>query len=97
MAAVLLEPSTRMLHIGPHKTGTTAVQGALHQARERLPAPAGVDHALGGQSFPSQVQSALDGGGAGLVRADMQQPGTRLEQDRSHNSPGFFAAPPLGF
>ena len=36
MAAVLLEPGTRLLHIGPHKTGTTAIQGALHLARERL-------------------------------------------------------------
>ena len=38
MAAALLEPGTRLLHIGPHKTGTTAVQGALHLARERLAA-----------------------------------------------------------
>jgi hypothetical protein len=36
MAAALLEPGTRLLHIGPHKTGTTAIQGALHLARERL-------------------------------------------------------------
>ena len=38
MAAALLEPGTRLLHIGPHKTGTTAIQGALHLARERLAA-----------------------------------------------------------
>ena len=38
MAAVLLELGTRLLHIGPHKTGTTAIQGALHLARERLTA-----------------------------------------------------------
>src|SRR5436190_417518 len=38
MAAVLLEPGSRLLHIGPHKTGTTAIQGALHPARERLAA-----------------------------------------------------------
>ena len=38
MAAVLLEPGSRLLHIGPHKTGTTAIQGALHLARERLAA-----------------------------------------------------------
>jgi hypothetical protein len=36
MAAVLLGTGTRLLHIGPHKTGTTTVQGALHLARERL-------------------------------------------------------------
>ncbi len=38
MAAVLLDPGIRLLHIGPHKTGTTAIQGALHLARERLAA-----------------------------------------------------------
>jgi hypothetical protein len=31
-----LQPGVRLLHIGPHKTGTTAVQGAFHLARERL-------------------------------------------------------------
>ncbi|MGW8066103.1 hypothetical protein ACVV2G_28460 [Streptomyces ziwulingensis] len=29
-------PGTRLLHIGPHKTGTTALQGAFHQARVEL-------------------------------------------------------------
>jgi hypothetical protein len=33
---LLLPEGTRLLHIGPHKTGTTAVQGAFHLARERL-------------------------------------------------------------
>lgn len=33
-----LPDGTRLVHIGPHKTGTTAVQGALHLARERLAA-----------------------------------------------------------
>ncbi|WP_376730501.1 hypothetical protein [Streptomyces broussonetiae] len=32
-----LPPGTRLLHIGPHKTGTTAIQGALFAAKERLP------------------------------------------------------------
>ena len=36
-----LQVGTRLLHIGPHKTGTTAIQGAFHLARERL-ADAGV-------------------------------------------------------
>jgi hypothetical protein len=36
MAADLLRAGTRLVHIGPHKTGTTAIQGALHLARERL-------------------------------------------------------------
>ncbi len=38
MAADLPGTGTRLLHIGPHKTGTTAIQGALHLARERLAA-----------------------------------------------------------
>lgn len=29
-------PGTRLLHIGPHKTGTTALQGAFHIARGEL-------------------------------------------------------------
>ncbi|MFF4569190.1 hypothetical protein [Streptomyces sp. NPDC001410] len=32
-----LPAGTRLLHIGPHKTGTTAIQGALFAAKERLP------------------------------------------------------------
>jgi hypothetical protein len=31
-----LQAGVRLLHIGPHKTGTTTVQGALHRAREKL-------------------------------------------------------------
>jgi hypothetical protein len=33
-----LEAGARLLHIGPHKTGTTAIQGAFHLARGRLAA-----------------------------------------------------------
>jgi hypothetical protein len=33
-----LQAGVRLVHIGPHKTGTTAVQGALQAARERLAA-----------------------------------------------------------
>jgi hypothetical protein len=32
----VLQPGGVLLHIGPHKTGTTAVQGALHTQREQL-------------------------------------------------------------
>jgi hypothetical protein len=35
---LLLQAGACLLHIGPHKTGTTTVQGALHGARERLAA-----------------------------------------------------------
>ena len=34
--AATLPLGTRILHIGPHKTGTTAVQAALHDARAEL-------------------------------------------------------------
>ncbi len=34
--AALLPPGTRLVHIGPHKTGTTALQQALHAARDQL-------------------------------------------------------------
>jgi hypothetical protein len=33
---ILLPEGTRLLHIGPHKTGTTTVQAAFHQNREEL-------------------------------------------------------------
>ena len=33
--ALLLPEGTRLLHIGPPKTGTTTIQGAFHEARER--------------------------------------------------------------
>ncbi|MEV1077660.1 hypothetical protein AB0I98_05305 [Streptomyces sp. NPDC050211] len=38
-AAVItpLPTGTRLLHIGPHKTGTTAIQGALFEAKDALP------------------------------------------------------------
>jgi hypothetical protein len=35
---LLLPPDARLLHIGPHKTGTTTVQGAFQRAREHLAA-----------------------------------------------------------
>ncbi|MFF5185168.1 hypothetical protein ACFY30_15515 [Streptomyces sp. NPDC000345] len=33
-----LPAGTRLLHIGPHKTGTTSIQGALFDAKDRMPA-----------------------------------------------------------
>jgi hypothetical protein len=33
-----LQVGARLLHIGPHKTGTTMIEDALHPARERLAA-----------------------------------------------------------
>ena len=42
---------TRLLHIGPHKTGTSAIQGALFLARERLAAQ--------GVVYPGQGRTIL--------------------------------------
>ncbi|MEJ7756576.1 MAG: hypothetical protein WKF83_09890 [Nocardioidaceae bacterium] len=36
---LLLPKGTRLLHIGPHKTGTTSLQGAFHNNRDRLAGP----------------------------------------------------------
>src|SRR5699024_9517272 len=33
---LLLPEGARLLHIGPHKTGTSALQGAMHQAHAAL-------------------------------------------------------------
>jgi hypothetical protein len=56
---LLLPTGSRLLHIGPHKTGTTAVQGAFHLARERLAAQ-GVLYA-GGARQPLRAAIAVTG------------------------------------
>lgn len=33
---LLLPPGTRLVHVGPHKTGTTAIQSAMHGLRSEL-------------------------------------------------------------
>lgn len=45
---LLLPAGTRLVHIGPHKTGSTAVQVAFHEAREQLSAH-GVHYAGAGR------------------------------------------------
>ncbi|MDF1606186.1 hypothetical protein [Nocardioides sp. YIM 152315] len=47
-ADLLLPAGTRLVHIGPHKTGSTAVQVAFHDAREQLAAH-GVHYAGSGR------------------------------------------------
>jgi hypothetical protein len=51
MSAVRTGSGTRLLHIGPHKTGTSAIQGALFLARERLAAQ--------GVVYPGQGRTIL--------------------------------------
>ncbi|RNL85336.1 hypothetical protein [Halostreptopolyspora alba] len=56
-----LPPNARLLHIGPHKSGTTAVQGAFHQARERL-ADHGITY-IGKGLHPVRPVQAITGRG----------------------------------
>src|SRR5438477_12003958 len=56
---VLLPIGARLLHIGPHKTGTTSVQAALWEARARLLAH-GVRH-VGRSRNPSNAVQAVVG------------------------------------
>lgn len=44
-----LPPGSRLVHIGPHKTGSTAIQVAMQEARDELAAH-GVHYATGGRS-----------------------------------------------
>lgn len=55
---LLLPVGTRLVHIGPHKTGTTAVQGAFHQNRDALHAQ-GVHYAGATQQPMWPVLSVL--------------------------------------
>lgn len=63
MQDLTLDDDTRLLHVGPHKTGTTTIQGALHLARERL-AELGVYYPPGRQSV--RAAQAITGGTAPL-------------------------------
>jgi hypothetical protein len=62
-----LAAGTRLLHIGPHKTGTTALQGAFHLARARLGAH-GVFYA-GADRSPVRATLAVTGRPAMLGEA----------------------------
>jgi hypothetical protein len=66
-----LAAGARLLHIGPHKTGTTAIQGAFHLARGRLAAH-GVVYA-GADRQPMRATLAVTGRPAmlGESRPDM--------------------------
>src|SRR6202050_5558353 len=54
-----LQAGARVLHIGPHKTGTTMIQDALHLARERLAAQGVVSPGTGRQ--PLRAMLAVTG------------------------------------
>src|SRR6202050_825505 len=54
-----LQAGARVLHIGPHKTGTTMIQDALHLARARLAAQGVVYPGTGRQ--PLRAMLAVTG------------------------------------
>ena len=59
-AVAPLPPGTRVLHIGPHKTGTTTLQAAFHQSREALAAQ-GVHYAgRRAHSMAAAMAAAMD-------------------------------------
>lgn len=66
-------PGGRILHIGPHKTGTTALQGAFHTARDRL--------AAHGVVYPGTVRQPV---GAALAKIGVEFPGPSGTPVREH-------------
>ncbi|MFG2471002.1 hypothetical protein ACGFXB_36865 [Streptomyces canus] len=58
-----LPAGTRLLHIGPHKTGTTAIQGALFAARDLLPGH--------GVVFPAHSRHPMEAALAACARPAM--------------------------
>ena len=56
---VLVPEGTRLLHIGPHKTGTSSLQGAFHLARPKLAAQS--VHYAGPSRQPMQAAHAVVG------------------------------------
>jgi hypothetical protein len=67
-----LPPGTRLLHIGPHKTGTTAIQGALFAAKDRL-TECGVE-------FPAHTRHPMEAALAASARPAMM--GDAVPTDR---------------
>lgn len=67
-----LPPGTRLLHIGPHKTGTTAIQGALFAAKDALP-----EH---GVDFPAHSRHPMEAALAACARPAMM--GDTVPTDR---------------
>jgi hypothetical protein len=58
-----LPAGTRLLHIGPHKTGTTAIQAALFAAKETIPAY--------GVEFPAHTRHPMEAALAACARPAM--------------------------
>ncbi len=67
MTALRLGPGTVLLHIGPHKTGTTSVQSALHGARRELHRR-GIHYAGAERQPVVAAQAAIEEPGPGGTR-----------------------------
>ncbi|GAA4801489.1 hypothetical protein GCM10023220_32730 [Streptomyces ziwulingensis] len=67
-----LPAGTRLLHIGPHKTGTTAVQGALFAAKDVLPGH--------GVVFPAHTRHPMEAALAACARPAMMGDTAPTEQ-----------------
>ncbi|MER5435070.1 hypothetical protein [Streptomyces sp. NPDC002588] len=67
-----LPPGTRLLHIGPHKTGTTAIQGALFAVKDELPAY--------GVAFPAASRHPMEAVLAACSRGGMMGDATPTER-----------------
>jgi hypothetical protein len=67
-----LPEGTLLLHIGPQKTGSTAIQEAMHTAREEL--------AVKGVFYPGPARRPIEAGWAGLGQgAPLGRPEPRIE------------------
>ncbi|QOV38359.1 hypothetical protein IM697_08235 [Streptomyces ferrugineus] len=62
-AIAALPAGTRLLHIGPHKTGTTSIQGALFEARDAM--------ARHGVEWPATTRHPMEAVLAGCARTGM--------------------------
>lgn len=70
---LLLPPGVRLVHIGPQKTGSTAIQNSLHAAREQLPEHGA--YYAGAGSRPREAGWAILGG-----KAPVGRPQPRMER-----------------
>jgi hypothetical protein len=94
---VLLPKGSLLLHIGPHKTGTTSVQSAFHTARREL-ARHGVRYAGPDRHPVVAAQAAIEAPGGGPRRARsigswraILREVTRARRDRVVLSSEWFA------
>lgn len=77
---VLLPEGSLLLHIGPHKTGTTSVQSAFHAARREL-ARQGIRYAGPDRHPVAAAQAAIETPGPGARRVHAIRPWQALVRE----------------